>query len=494
MSIIDEINANTQAIISGKSLVTNAIIEKGGTVEQVGELPTFYELAEGIESIEAGGGSAGKGLACLPIKNLKIVQVSKDLAKITWDNPVDPNRAGIQVRTAVGYIPSLPESTSDVIQEYTADINELDLYLENVSVGDVVGVWILPVNLVGEVQTLRNTGNAKSIKKLATIDSVQEFDVSANMGDTSSVSDYGMVINDYGDIVVVANERYGATARGSIPMFLDRETGVFVQCSNSTDVVYVSNTLGSTDTTILTKRAQIVDPVTQDIYLVGQDSYYSYLYKFYRETKELKKLSTAYITNKGKYNLYLGADSCIYMPLTLGGLTAIKAGTDEEVPITNFSNVSGLTTMFNHGGKTYVMNVNKALGTIEDGVYTPINIGTVSQATIENDNLLYAYDDGTLILGAYDNHDGAEPIKYYLNSYGITVVNINTGEINLLRSSLKTNYCDSFSRAIPLPSGNLLLLGSRGRTNPSSSSYFRTSVAIYNKELNTVEGLLARCL
>lgn len=56
MSIIDDINANTNAIINGKTNLTTAIINKGGTVSQSGDLPTFSELVAGINSIEEGSG------------------------------------------------------------------------------------------------------------------------------------------------------------------------------------------------------------------------------------------------------------------------------------------------------------------------------------------------------------------------------------------------------------------------------------------------------
>ena len=482
MSIIDDINANTQAIISGKSLVTNAIIEKGGTVDQVGDLPTFYELAEGIESIETGGGAgAGSALGCLPISNLKIVQVSEHLAKITWKNPADPNRAGIQVRTGVGYIPTMPESLSDVIQDYSADVDELELYLDNVSVGTVVGVWVMPVNLAGELQTLRNTGNTGTVEKLAVVDRVLEVSTS-DMGTHNSTTltiPLAVVFNDIGDILVQSTN----TNVKKVPHYVDKETGTLVSYG---DVTTSSAFFGSTGTYNGHRHMQLVDPATQDIFLSCYTDGASVIYKFNAKEKTLKQIAVTSSSTQGLYNLFLGADGCIYLCATKNGdIRYIKSGEDTASPVTNFVDYSGATSMFVYGGKTYVINNAKALGTIENGVYTPLSVMSVANAH-RNDQVLYAYEDGTVILGAYDNYDGLDPVPYFTIGFGITVVNINTGEVQLLRDG-SSNYTDAFSRALPLPSGNLLLLGARGRGNTSGD--YKSDIAIYNKELNTVTPL-----
>lgn len=234
-----------------------------------------------------------------------------------------------------------------------------------------------------------------------------------------------------------------------------------------------------------------------DIYFVAQESS-SYpscrLFRYSKANKELTHVANnGLIKDYGYLKLYLGADGCIYRTQTANpNIYAMKSGTYETVSIKNYTDISGESSMFTYKGKTYVMNVGKALGTIENGVYTPLNVGTIDAQAVRNDNILHAYDDGTLILGAYDNREGKSPAKYYLLSYGITVVNINTGAVTYLRGNTENNI-DSFSRAIPLPSGNLLLIGSMGRTYSDSSSYAfnRTTLAVYNKALNEIQHLVA---
>ena len=492
MSIIDDINANTQAIINGKSLVTNAIIEKGGTVDQVGDLPTFSELAEGIESIETGGGTGGFGssLSCLPITNLKVVQIAENTAKITWENPTDPNRAGIQVRTAVGYIPTMPSSLSDVIQDYPADTNELYLYLDNVAIGGIVGVWVMPTNLSGELQALRNVSNTGFVQKLATIDSVLELDLTDAFG-TGYVSP---MINDNGDVVLAS----ATSSYKKLPYFVDKETGTLVVSETGTASHIYGFSSGVLANTI-TRRFKVIVPSTQDIFFVTTDtttadatSGYDYVFRYDATEKILKLYSSRYQGFYGRTNLYLGADGCVYICGTKSSnsshISCFDPSTGKSASIVNFTEPSGVTSMFNYGGKTYVMNANKALGTIEKGVYTPLNVGTLSNEAVANDELLYAYEDGTLILGTHDNHDGNEPITNFMINYGLTVVNINTSEVTYLRAPDITNYADSFNRAIPLPSGNLLLLGAMGRANNSTSqvNYYKSGVAVYNKSLNEI--------
>lgn len=58
-TLLDQINANTEAIKTGKNTVVDAITAKGGVVNSSGSVPTFNEIADGVNSIDtsSGGGS-----------------------------------------------------------------------------------------------------------------------------------------------------------------------------------------------------------------------------------------------------------------------------------------------------------------------------------------------------------------------------------------------------------------------------------------------------
>ena len=173
MSIIDDINANTNKVISGKTNLTTAIIGKGGTVSQVGDLPTFNELVSGIESIKTGGGGGASGpifnnVASFPVTNITLKQVNTagDL-KIDWSymysTTKEASLAGVQVRVGIGYIPTLPQVSTDFILDLPVNKETEEFSgTTTVNVGEitedkVVGVWVLTKNTEGELQTVRNS-------------------------------------------------------------------------------------------------------------------------------------------------------------------------------------------------------------------------------------------------------------------------------------------------------------------------------------------------
>lgn len=60
-TLLDQINANTEAIKTGKNTVVDAITAKGGVVNSSGSVPTFKEIANGVSSINTSGGGSGGG-------------------------------------------------------------------------------------------------------------------------------------------------------------------------------------------------------------------------------------------------------------------------------------------------------------------------------------------------------------------------------------------------------------------------------------------------
>lgn len=60
-TLLDQINANTEAIKTGKNTVVDAITAKGGVVNSSGSVPTFKEIANGVNSINTSGGGSGGG-------------------------------------------------------------------------------------------------------------------------------------------------------------------------------------------------------------------------------------------------------------------------------------------------------------------------------------------------------------------------------------------------------------------------------------------------
>ena len=58
-TLLDQINANTEAIKTGKNTVVDAITAKGGVVNPSGSVPTFKEIANGVSSINTSGGGSG---------------------------------------------------------------------------------------------------------------------------------------------------------------------------------------------------------------------------------------------------------------------------------------------------------------------------------------------------------------------------------------------------------------------------------------------------
>ena len=59
MSLLSQIQANTTSVVNGKQSIIDKIEEKGGTVTQAGNVVTFNELCNGIDTIQ--GGSSGGG-------------------------------------------------------------------------------------------------------------------------------------------------------------------------------------------------------------------------------------------------------------------------------------------------------------------------------------------------------------------------------------------------------------------------------------------------
>ena len=177
MSIIDDINANTNKVISGKTNLTTAIIGKGGTVSQVGDLPTFNELVSGIESIKTGGGGgdanaliASNVVGRYGAVSLKQISTAGDL-KINWAFDIDDkNRGGVQVRVGIGYIPTLPQVSTDFILDLGADVTTTTVNVGEITENKVVGVWVLTKNKYGNLQTARtddnNTYNSKNTAKI----------------------------------------------------------------------------------------------------------------------------------------------------------------------------------------------------------------------------------------------------------------------------------------------------------------------------------------
>jgi len=165
VSVVDAINANTQAVIAGKTNLTTAIIEKGGTIDQAGALPTFSELAKGIESISGGGSGGGSGFAPLPVTNVAIERVDVNQLKVSWKLPDVIYHDVIQIRLGINYIPSLPEKSTDIIFTTVLELIEevfIDIDLSSLTATDFVGVWVTPATNTGAVQTIRTHENTAS--------------------------------------------------------------------------------------------------------------------------------------------------------------------------------------------------------------------------------------------------------------------------------------------------------------------------------------------
>ena len=62
MSLLSQIQANTTSVVNGKQSIIDKIEEKGGTVTQAGNVVTFSELCNGIDTIQGGSGGGYENL------------------------------------------------------------------------------------------------------------------------------------------------------------------------------------------------------------------------------------------------------------------------------------------------------------------------------------------------------------------------------------------------------------------------------------------------
>jgi len=162
VSVIDKLNANTQAIIAGKTAITTAIINKGGSVDQAGALPTFSELVDAVKNIQ----TYSPSYAPEAVINVKLIRSGENQLKIVWENPTDLTNAWLnQVRIGLNYIPTIPEAPTDYIVTVGWATTEVvvDIDLSSLVIGDFVGVWVTPVSVDGAVQSIKNDSNTATV-------------------------------------------------------------------------------------------------------------------------------------------------------------------------------------------------------------------------------------------------------------------------------------------------------------------------------------------